>query len=356
MELYIKDGKSKGYLNWNNIMTTLKVTPFMFMTGGRGTGKTYGALEYLYNHKIKFIYLRRKQQQYDIVSKPDTHPYKSFMTDNPGVHITTSTISKGCTGLYNAEYDDEKEKYVPIGEPFAYMTALSTCSNIRGLDFSDVEVILYDEFIPEKIEKRIKGEADALFNLYETINRNRELLNKPPCYLIGLSNANDLCNPYYDALKITKYAEQMQKKKQVIRTFPKRGLTIINLQDSPISERKKMTALYKLTAGTSFYNMSIDNTFEMDEATIIKSMPLIEYIPLVSSTLGITIYKHKNRREYYVSPHNAGAELYGKSKDEKTRFWNHYSYLWFAYLRNEVIFEEYSCLSHFQKMFDNYDD
>ena len=98
MDLYIKGGKSDGYLNWKNIMTRANRTPYIFMTGGRGTGKTYGVLEYLYINKIKFMYIRRKNNQYEIVCKPDTHPYKKYCIDHPGTHITTSPICKGCTG------------------------------------------------------------------------------------------------------------------------------------------------------------------------------------------------------------------------------------------------------------------
>ena len=356
MDLYIKGGKSDGYLNWKNIMITAKLTPYIFMTGGRGIGKTYGLLEYLYIIKDKFMYIRRKNNQYEIVSKPDTHPYKKYCIDHPGTNITTAPICKGCTGLYNAEYDDEKERYIPIDEPFAYMSALTTFANVRGMDFSDVEVVVYDEFIPEKVEKKIKGEAEALLNLIETIQRNRELEGRPPLKVICISNANDICNPYFIELDLVKYAEQMAKNHKIMKVLPDRGVTIFNFEDSPISERKKATALYKLTAGTEFYNMSINNSFEMDESSIIKSVSLKEYKPLVSSTLGITVYKHKSRIEYYVSTHKSGEVIYGKSKDEKTRFWNHYSYLWYAYLSNKVIFEEYLCLSLFQKMFDSTDD
>ena len=35
--------------------------------------------------------------------------------------------------------------------------------------------IIFAEFIPEAHERLIKNEAAALFNFYETINRNREL-------------------------------------------------------------------------------------------------------------------------------------------------------------------------------------
>lgn len=35
--------------------------PFNFIVGGRGTGKTYGALKYAYEYNIRFMLMRRTQ-------------------------------------------------------------------------------------------------------------------------------------------------------------------------------------------------------------------------------------------------------------------------------------------------------
>ena len=352
MRLYDKE----GWLDVDNIMKNCKLTPFIFIVGARGTGKTFGFLKYVLHNNMKFLYIRRTKTQYEMANKPDANPFNALENEIPGTHITTQSLSTNLTGVFTAEYDDEKEKYVPTGDCLGYMSALSIFSNLRGVSFDDVDIVIYDEFIPEAHERKMKQECSALLNMLETIGRNRELKGRKPLMLVCLANANDLCNPYFVGLGITKPAEQMAKEHKSFKQFVDRGISIIMLSESPISERKKATALYKLTAGTEFYQMAINNTFEMDESSIIKSLSLKEYVPVVSSTYGITIYKHKNRREYYVSTHREGDVIYGKSKAEKTRFWNKYSYLWFAFLRNDVIFEEYLCLSLFQKLFDNSDD
>ena len=66
--------------------------------------------------------------------------------------------------------------------------ALSTFGNLRGVDFSDVDMIFFDEFVPQKNARPIKAEAEAFFNLYETVNRNRELDGRPPVRVLMLSN------------------------------------------------------------------------------------------------------------------------------------------------------------------------
>ena len=49
---------SSGYFN---VEYALRFpVPFIFVVGGRGTGKTYGALRYVLENDIKFIYMRRR--------------------------------------------------------------------------------------------------------------------------------------------------------------------------------------------------------------------------------------------------------------------------------------------------------
>ena len=44
-----------GYVDMARIIE--QKYPFILMTGARGTGKTYGALKYVIEHKMKFIYM-----------------------------------------------------------------------------------------------------------------------------------------------------------------------------------------------------------------------------------------------------------------------------------------------------------
>ena len=53
-----------GYLDFPAIMAAVRV-PFLFIIGGRGTGKTYGAEKWAIESGKKFIFLRRTQSQAD---------------------------------------------------------------------------------------------------------------------------------------------------------------------------------------------------------------------------------------------------------------------------------------------------
>ena len=153
-----------GYLNVPWLLDNS--LPWILMWGARGIGKTYGVLKYLYEHDEYFILLRRKQNQVDMLNKPEFQPFKKLNEDF-GWCVDVKPISKYHSRFYvqNGE-NDIKELGLTM--------ALTTVTNIRGFDASDVKVIFYDEFIPETIDRPIKGEGEALLNAYETTNRNRE--------------------------------------------------------------------------------------------------------------------------------------------------------------------------------------
>lgn len=342
-ELYLPDGWVNMRAIINNDM------PFVALCGGRGTGKTYGALSVCIEDNIKFIYMRRLQAQVDLLMRPEFNPFKTINTDRD-TDITPFSVNKYIAGYYHTETND-KGKVIPAGEPLGYMLALSTISNLRGFDMSDVDLLILDEFIPERHERPIKDEASAFFNAYETINRNRELLGKAPLKCVMLSNANDLGNPYFIELNLVMKCERMRQRGIEYLEDKKRGIGLCILKESRISKEKAGTALYKLTAGTEFSYMAINNEFAGEERGRIGSRSLFEYKPRVK--VGeIVIYKHKSRGEYYCCSHLTGnCKSYGTGPVDLARFRKEFFLLWSEYMRNNIIFESYLCEILFQKYF-----
>ena len=117
---------------------------------------------------------------------------------------------------------------------------------------------------------------------------------------------------------------------------------LVIIQNSPISEAKKQTALYKLTKGSSFQKMAIDNDFD-EQCSNLRHAPLKELRPLVG--VGeITIYTHKSENWLYVSTHRTGSPpTFGSSVAELNRFRLQYMWVWEAYMMRRVYFEEYLC-------------
>lgn len=326
MKLYSEN----GYVNISEILS--ENLPFNFIVGGRATGKTYTSLKTVVEENIVFMYMRRTQSQADLINKKEFSPFKTLNRDL-GWNITTNQISKYNAGFYNGDAD------TPIG----YTCALSTISNIRGFDAQEVELLIYDEFIPEKHERPIKNEGSAFLNAYETINRNRELKGLRPLQVICLANANDLSNPIFIELGLVRKAEQMKRRGQEISIDKNRGIGIFMLSESPISSAKKNTALYKLTSGSEFERMSIQNDFTERDYSNIVNRPLMEYRPIV--TVGeLCIYEHKSTRKLYVSTHKIGSPpTFSSGSCDLSRFSRSYSWIWFEYMANRVEFEEILC-------------
>lgn len=324
-----------GYINIRAILDT-KLT-FIFLVGARAIGKTYGALDCVLDNNIKFIYLRRTQTQLDLINKPEFSPFKSIAR-NTGRVILTKPISKYNAGFYNAVKKDGE--YVPSGPPIGYTMALSTVANVRSIDASDVKLVIYDEFIPEKHERPLKNEGSAFLNMYETFNRNRELEGDEPLQVLCMANANDLGNPIFAEMHLISKVERMKRKGQEISLDYQRGVGIFLLGNTPVSEQKKNTALYKAAAGSEFEAMAISNDFEELRHGSIKSEPIREYKPIV--TVGeITFYKHRSKKQYYCTTMKVGTPpTYEATETDIKRFARKYSFLYMAYMQDMIIFED----------------
>lgn len=315
--------------------------PFIFVCGGRGTGKTYGALQEVRRRSApqqRFMFLRRTQAQIDILNKPEFSPFKAIDRDN-GYITLVKPISQYSSGFYNAtETDDGKP--VATGAPLGYTAALSTFSNLRGVDMSDVQWCILDEFIPQAQERPLKHEDQAILNCYETINRNRELQGRQALQLLCLANANTLGNPMFLSLGLVRQAERMQLKGREIWTDDKRGILLVMLQRSPISEAKRDTALYRLQQDTEYSRMALNNEFSGEERGSSKAVPLKELVPIVA--VGeICIYRNK-AGGLYVSGHKSGSpDTFGTGPNELRRFRTKYPWIWYQYLNRKVIFDEY---------------
>lgn len=324
------------------------------------------------NTYLPMFFLRRRDVELESSFEGEDSPFKALEKDY-GIKFVIEKQKKYCKIYLGEDIEvEDKEGNVEIQTVanhdlfIGYAGALSTFATIRGLGFDDVETIIFDEFIKEPHVHKIKREAQALWNLYESINRNRELVGRPAAKLICLANANDIANDYYLDLGVVNEVEKMEKSEMPFKQWIDRGLTILNIgKDSPISQKKKHTALYKLTEGTDFYKMAVENKFNEDDSEVIKPQDLRNYNPVCASTYGFVVYKRKgleihdgsNKQMYYISPHMMkGIPKYGRTQIEKHRFIRKYAYLWYAFIESRVIFEDYLCIELFQKMFDTTDD
>lgn len=323
-----------GYLDARAILH-LGIT-FNFIIGARGVGKTFGFLDVAQADGIPFMLMRRQQSQTDIINRPDFSPFKAIC-EKRHINITTESAGK-----YSA-------RFIKDDQVIGYTCALSTISNMRGFDASDVKLLLYDEFVPEVHDRPIKEEGKAFLNAIETIGRNRELDNEKPLQVVCMANAFNIANPIFLELGLVGIAERMKLKGQEIYINRERSLSIIMPKSDKIIGRKKHTALYKLTDQSSFSDMALKNDFIYNPSDNVEPQVIKEFKPMV--TVGeITIYKHKSQRTYYVSEHRSGnPPTYKTDEIELKRYLKQYGYILNrAYINNNVKFENILTKSLFE--------
>lgn len=342
-DLYIQEGPSTGYVNLPLIIERTEGYPFLFLVGARGIGKTYSAIELIHTEQMPTIFMRRTQTQCDSISTVELFEGAEYCREHH-IEYDVKLLTKNVYGVYFGESES----------PLMVQCALSTMYNIRGFDMSDREYFFYDEFLPEKHAKSMRNEGAALLNAYETINRNRELKGRKPLKFIGMSNSDRLDNPLFADFNLITACEKQFNKGQIYYANEERGVCIINFINSPISGKKRDTALYKFSRGMDFEKMALDNEFG-DEISRIGSANLKSLIPAIN--LGeITLYKHKDTNEIYVSSHYMKGALSYENTEKSLLAWRKSDLcrgFYYMYLHNELIFESYNCEYLFKRYCEN---
>ena len=150
-----------------------KLRAINVIIGGRGIGKTYSALDYVMKLQVPFIYMRNTDVQIKECVTAFGNPFKRWNTDH-GRNVYFKS-EKSHSLIY-----EETEEAVTL--PIGYAVPLSTFENLRGVDLSDVKIVLFDEFIERR--RLSFNQFESFQNFYETVNRNRELLGEDPLQVI----------------------------------------------------------------------------------------------------------------------------------------------------------------------------
>lgn len=307
------------------------LTKFMnIIIGGRGIGKTYSILKGSLESGSKIMYLRRTVTEIELCCTDHMNPYKSLNRDlNRDIRI--ATIKQGVFAII--EYEEE----TPIRH-LGLAGALSTFGNLRGADFNDIDYVVFDEFINTGTYT-MKKEAYLMFNMIETINRNRELLGQPPIKIVLLANSNSLDSDILVEFNIVDIIRLMTKNKEEEHVDNERGLAVYLPQDSPVSDAKKETALYKLTKGTRFYDMAINNEF-VDNFDVVEQVDFRRLTPVVQFK-DIFIYKDKQNKFIYLCRRKADCTVY-TSDDEQMFLLKYKSYINSYKRQNKVKYFDYA--------------
>lgn len=165
-------------------------TPWAFVTGARGRGKTYAFKKRVIKKAIEdgdeFVYLRR--------FKGEAATFKTFFDDIrwefPGVDLAV----KGKTAFLGGAKG---------GTPIGQVVYLSAAQMLKSVSLKRVKHIIFDEFILEKgATHYLPDEASIFEGLYSTVDRWDDRVQ-----VYFLANAFSLTNPYYVKYGIVPSAE-----------------------------------------------------------------------------------------------------------------------------------------------------
>lgn len=317
--------------------------PFVMIVGGRATGKTYGAISEAWSRGGEFVFMRRRQTQLDAISRKELSPFVPYCRDN-NIEFEQSGISRNAVGVWE-QHDGER------GELRAIMLALTAIANVRGFDVSAAKYCIYDEFIPEPHETQIRNEGLAFLNAYETMNRNRELDGREPLKMLCLSNSGDLANPIFLTLGIADAVRRAFAAGKEIWTDDERGICVISLTRSPISQRKRDTALYRVAGDGDFADMALKNEFVMTDVSAIRSRDLRQLKPIVRVG-DYTFCGVKGTSEFHMLSHSFGHPVnLGSGETAIASFRARYLRMfWLPFLDERLTFSDLAAKAFFRKL------
>lgn len=298
--------------------------------GGRGIGKTYSALSFMMEQEQPFIYLRNTDVQMQESSTTFGNPFKRLNRDKNRYYEMVSERRH-----YLIQDKPPEQDPLLVG----YGAALSTFSNLRGVDLSDCGWCVFDEFI-ERRSLSFK-QFDAFAGFYETVNRNREIQGEEPFRVILLSNSQTLQNDILAGYGlITKITEMIKNGERIYSS----GALYLELPSVEISTLKKETANYKLISGSAAAREALENEFVYDSMRGVGRRPLQEYRPLciASGERGsVAYYKHKSDGSIYVCQTPSwSCKLY--DKDQYMLFMKEYGLQLREYaIRGKMTYENY---------------
>lgn len=310
--------------HYYDIEDDLKLYPeavFIFVVGGRNTGKTYSALRYsrIKKHE-RFGFIKRTNDDVDFLCKGggkistatnnhgiDTSPFKSINRDF-GTNVRAYGIDKGFGGFWDCNDDNE-----PIGNPCGYILSLYSVSRFKGFDLSDIEVLYFDEFIPNVYDRIInRNEGNQVLDLYKTISRDRIHRGKPPLKLICLANATRVSNPLFNTFELTDIAVDMQANNiEYYYDEEKKILLHILSSSDEFMEVESKDALYIAMKDTAWGQMAYENTFGYDDFSDIRKNNIKHFRPLLE-------IKYKNKYFYIYS--KDGVYYATKTRSNKVKY------------------------------------
>lgn len=207
-EIILEIGDNDGWANFSKLLGSARECPIWFMIGARRIGKTDVALRICLELWTK--YRRKSMWIRDVLKTLEGQNFQADFLNDAYEFGWIEDVDD--THRWSVKMDGVHE---PVNnELVVKFQSLSTYSSRRGPAHPDVDLMLFDEFIPED-RRYQKGALRGLMSLTKTVFSGRE-----GCRCICTSNFVALSNPYFAGFEI--YPDPAKD----VTAWPEKGVAI----------------------------------------------------------------------------------------------------------------------------------
>lgn len=317
---------------------------------GRGPGKTYSTLWDCIKNDIKFGYIKRTQDDIALIQKPEFSPFKPINRDK-GTDIQIESIGGGLTKIVDAAQDDK-----PV---CGYAMAMSAVHKYKGFDLSEIDELIFDEFIPQKSERVNRREGELLLDLYMTISRDRVQRGRSELKLILLANSTQLACPVLLTLGLVDRIAQMQQDDDDYIYDADQGIFIRHVKHTPAVDEDM--GIMRTMAGSIWADSNASGNFAYNDFSAVQRRSLKGSYPVCGFTTGrdkYIVWRNKSTGIYYCCGSNTNNDIpwYNLDSEIDARgFYMSYGIDFKnAIINDKMFFSQYSgydIIANFQKKF-----
>lgn len=269
-----EENYNDGYYHFGKDFEDYPEAVIFIVWSRRGPGKTYSALRYPY-HKFRTLYIKRTNKdvqnicEYEGDIDFDPSPWVPLNRDF-GTNVKPRLLKDWLGAFYDADPDGN-----PVGPVINYVASMNAIKHLKGMDLSEAEWIIFDEFIPQAGEVVKKAEGEMLLNLFETVNRDRRKRGRPGLKLILFANAEEISTHITNALEVVDIMADMQATGQNIYYDAERGILFhhITEADFPMQDVEKLD-MYKVMKGTAWADKSFGGQFSSNDFSAVRPRSL----------------------------------------------------------------------------------
>ena len=330
----------------------------------RGPGKTYSFLRYMVDSGQFFIYMKRTNDDVELLCTGSSNPDMCIDTDpfvplnrDFGWNIKPHPIDKGLAGFYECNSEGK-----PVGAPLGLIVSLNRVSKIKGTDMSRASWICFDEFVPQATEVVRKKEGETFLNFVMTVMRDK-VKRGQSLKLALFANSEEISTPVTNELEIVDDMAEMAYKHQTHYFNRDRGMLLhyITQQEIPLTDSELHSGMFKLMRGTgwaqkAFFGEFANNDFSNVKKLSIKNMQCVHKIHYKSKVM--YIYRRPSDGMYYMCS-SKGPFCYewdlNKENHQKLFWIEHGQELRVECIEDKMKFEAYSMydlIVNYRKFFE----